>query len=33
MVSGVSIVLCILSSFIPARLAAKVDPVTAIRFV
>jgi lipoprotein-releasing system permease protein len=33
MVSGVSIVLCILSSFIPARLAAKFDPVTAIRFV
>jgi lipoprotein-releasing system permease protein len=32
-VSCLSIILCIVSSLIPARLAARVDPVAAIRFV
>ncbi|MFZ4621266.1 MAG: FtsX-like permease family protein [Bacteroidota bacterium] len=30
-VSGISIVLCIAASYIPARLAAKMDPIKAIR--
>ena len=32
MVSAISIVLCMLSSLIPARLASRLHPVTAIRF-
>lgn len=31
-VSGISIILCIMSSYIPARLAARLDPVRALRF-
>jgi lipoprotein-releasing system permease protein len=32
LVSGVSLALCLLTSLIPARLAARLNPVTAIRF-
>jgi ABC-type lipoprotein release transport system permease subunit len=30
-VSSISIVLCVLASYIPAQLAAKLDPIKAIR--
>ncbi|MEW5799207.1 MAG: ABC transporter permease [Bacteroidota bacterium] len=30
-VSGISIVLCLIASFVPARLASKLDPIKAIR--
>ena len=33
LVSVISVALCMLSSFVPARLASKLNPVTAIRFV
>jgi lipoprotein-releasing system permease protein len=32
MVSAISIALCMMSALIPARLASRLDPVTAIRF-
>jgi lipoprotein-releasing system permease protein len=32
LVSAVTIALCLLSSLVPARLAARLRPVTAIRF-
>ena len=32
LVSGVSLLLCLLTSLIPARLAARLNPVAAIRF-
>ena len=32
LVSAMTIFLCMLSAFIPARLAARLDPVTAIRY-